>query len=415
VSLKVLISGAGIGGLALAQGLRRSGVSFEVFERDSAVDSRAQGYRIRMDADGDKALRTCLPPDLYNLYQATSCIPATPPTGTFNENLELTYRFPVPPATPSAAASTANPPTSPGPAAHVTVNRHTLRQLLLTDLGDAVHFGATAINVVQDRKSVRVDFANRTSATGDILVAAEGINSPLRQRFLPNAQILDLGMTCIYGRVPLTPDLFASLPETLHAGFTPILGPNRRTMGVGSFRKRMPFADAAGRFAPRAILDPVGDYMMWILVAPRTDVEQATGHSDSPSPAQLHGTAVAFTSGWHPALRRLLTLADINATFAIPIQSSQRVPPWPSSRITFLGDAIHAMTPAGGIGANTALRDAELLSYSLAHADTNSISLDHAIETYEAAMREYAFLSVERSLTSAGYLYQLAQPSRQGA
>ncbi len=98
MSLKVLISGAGIGGLALAQSLRRSGIDVAVFERDAAIDSRAQGYRIRMDADGDSALRTCLPPDLYALYQATSSLPTTPPAAAFNFQFEMVFKFPPLPA-----------------------------------------------------------------------------------------------------------------------------------------------------------------------------------------------------------------------------------------------------------------------------------------------------------------------------
>lgn len=40
----VLIAGAGLGGLALAQALRKQGISYQIFERSTA--SRAQGYAI---------------------------------------------------------------------------------------------------------------------------------------------------------------------------------------------------------------------------------------------------------------------------------------------------------------------------------------------------------------------------------
>jgi len=44
--LHVLIIGAGIGGLTLAQALRKQGISFEIFERDASASARGQGYAL---------------------------------------------------------------------------------------------------------------------------------------------------------------------------------------------------------------------------------------------------------------------------------------------------------------------------------------------------------------------------------
>lgn len=44
----VLILGAGLGGLTLAQSLRKKGVSFEVFERDDDPNARPQGWAIAL-------------------------------------------------------------------------------------------------------------------------------------------------------------------------------------------------------------------------------------------------------------------------------------------------------------------------------------------------------------------------------
>jgi cation diffusion facilitator CzcD-associated flavoprotein CzcO len=44
----VLILGAGIGGLTLAQALRKQGITAEVFERDTSINSRSQGWAIAL-------------------------------------------------------------------------------------------------------------------------------------------------------------------------------------------------------------------------------------------------------------------------------------------------------------------------------------------------------------------------------
>ena len=44
--MHVLIVGAGVGGLSLAQALRKQGISYEIFERDENEQSRFQGWAI---------------------------------------------------------------------------------------------------------------------------------------------------------------------------------------------------------------------------------------------------------------------------------------------------------------------------------------------------------------------------------
>ncbi len=64
---KILIIGAGLGGLALAQGLAKAGLDAAVFERDESPASRPQGYRISIRSLGMNALIALLTPEKMRL------------------------------------------------------------------------------------------------------------------------------------------------------------------------------------------------------------------------------------------------------------------------------------------------------------------------------------------------------------
>lgn len=64
-SLPVLIIGAGISGLLLAQQLRQLNVPFQIFERDSDFSTRGLGWGLTLHWSLS-ALRECLPEDLLS-------------------------------------------------------------------------------------------------------------------------------------------------------------------------------------------------------------------------------------------------------------------------------------------------------------------------------------------------------------
>src|SRR6516162_4171523 len=74
--VRVMIVGAGTGGLCLAQGLKADGIAVEVFERDYSPSDRLQGYRLGVNATGIKALRNCLPDALFKRFLADSARPS---------------------------------------------------------------------------------------------------------------------------------------------------------------------------------------------------------------------------------------------------------------------------------------------------------------------------------------------------
>lgn len=68
---RILIIGAGLAGLSLAQGLKQKNIPFHIFERDTSSGFRAQGYRIRIGGDGAEALKRLLPEKLWDAFEAT--------------------------------------------------------------------------------------------------------------------------------------------------------------------------------------------------------------------------------------------------------------------------------------------------------------------------------------------------------
>ena len=99
-------------------------------------------------------------------------------------------------------------------------------------------------------------------------------------------------------------------------------------------------------------------------------------------------------------LRAMFNRADAASVSMLPVRSAPDLAPWPASRVTLLGDAIHAMSPAGGVGANTALDDAARLAGHLARAVQDG-DLPAALAAYETDMRARANAAVAASSQGA--------------
>jgi salicylate hydroxylase len=135
---------------------------------------------------------------------------------------------------------------------------------------------------------------------------------------------------------------------------------------------------------------------MWALSANRAkfappDLE----HADAPA---LAAAASRPMASWSRAFRDLVGLSDPTTLSCLSIRTSVPVAPWPTGRITLLGDAIHSMTPYRGVGANVAIKDAVRLKRALTAAHRGERDLFAAIRSYEDEMRDYGFRAVQNSL-----------------
>src|SRR5258706_14073159 len=103
------IIGGGIGGLALAQGLKKAGIGVALYERDRTPTDRLQGYRVHISPKGSVALHHCPPPHPLDLLPPPSTPPNPPPP------LLRHPTHPPPPLQPPAPPPPPPPPSPPPP------------------------------------------------------------------------------------------------------------------------------------------------------------------------------------------------------------------------------------------------------------------------------------------------------------
>ncbi|WP_436501780.1 FAD-dependent oxidoreductase [Actinokineospora sp. HUAS TT18] len=382
--MRVLISGGGVGGLCLAQGLQKQGVEAIVFERDPGIEFRNQGYRLYINPDGHGALAACLPSDLYQLFVATSFNPS-PRMAVFDEQLRPRGVTALPPLGRS------NPYDR-----HAAVNRLTLREILANGLPD-LRFSTRIDSYSIGRSKVRVRLADGSTVDGDVLVGADGIRSVVRRQYLPTAGLADIGLRVIYGKISVSTTVREALPEHFLSDlFTAVVGADKKFLGVAPVLYPAPFSEALGRICPGMNLREDHDYLMCLLGA-RREAFDSDDQMQSLGGRNLRHLGVQMIDAWHPLLRELVGQWDENSLFFLRPYSSIPVDPWPPSQITLIGDAIHAMSPALGVGANTALQDAAILSTQLGRTDGTPQSIVEQISHYETSMRDYGFTAVRAS------------------
>src|ERR1043165_5151741 len=164
-TMKVLVIGGGTGGLCLAQGLRQAGVDVQVYERSRTRTERLQGYRVHINPHGATALHDCLPPRLWQRFVDT-CGQSGGAYGFLTERLsELVLIEDELTSGPDAVSS------------HHSVSRITLHQVLSTGLADVLHYDKEFVRYEQNPDgTVTCHFADGSTATGDVMVGADGGN-----------------------------------------------------------------------------------------------------------------------------------------------------------------------------------------------------------------------------------------------
>ena len=303
---KILIVGAGIGGLTAAIALRQAGLSVEVFER--ARELKEIGAGIGLSPNAVRVLK-----HLGLMQQVMNRGTVIEAAAGYTERGATLTRMP---------ANLADVPT-------ICLHRAELQQALLSSLpSDCVHPGEEFVHFQQSSAGVTAHFASGSTAAGDVLIGADGLRSRVRALLVGDGEPVYRGYQCWRGvcNLPASTQLTETFGRGLRVGLVPI--------------------------GPRG--------MAWWCTA--NEPELATDE-----PEGTKAKLLRWFGSWHSPIPEVIGRTDPSAIIKSAMYDRQPVTTWSRERCTVLGDAAHPTTPNLGQGGCMAIEDAGLLARCLAN------------------------------------------------
>ncbi len=332
--MKVIIIGAGPGGLTAALHLHRLGVEVSVHESVRPMKPLGVGINLLPHAVRELTILG-LDPAL-----AAASI-ATGELAYYNKAGSLIWREPR-----GRAAGYHWP--------QYSIHRGRLQMLLydaaVERLGRGqVHTGHHLAGFEQDGAGVTARFTDRTTGEtvgeerGDVLIGADGIHSVVRRAFYPSEATPPFGGRILWRGITEGPP-FLTGKTMIMAGHPDV-----------KFVAYPICPDAAAR--GRALIN-------WIA-------ELQVGGGKAPIPrdwnrlADRAHFAPAFAGMKFDWLDAPALIAGAPEVYEFPLVDRDPVPRWTFDRVTLLGDAAHPMFPIGSNGASQAILDAAALADAL--------------------------------------------------
>ena len=384
-SKPVFIIGAGLSGLALAQGLHQAGIPILVYERHDAQQDLNSGYRIRMDGEAIEGLKGILPAATFDRVMSSTAI-ELPFGGAFGavEGEEREFggiRVPGRPSHENNSNLRAMPGNAP------PIERSLLHLALSTGIEEYITYGKTLDLYASNEQGVKACFTDGSrSEIGSLLVGADGVNSKVVEQLVGSRTWQrDLDFRVIWGRTVITPEVERAVDPLLLHRFRIVIDDSRKP------------DDYAFMVTEAMRYDPPDDKptpnIPWLIAGwgPRF-------HEKLP-PSEL---STKLTAHWKGSFAALLQHQDPAVSIMRDIQTTDPEtgpPQWHANpRVTVVGDAIHPMSVTGGKGASIALKDAVTLASILTKTMSASGWRMEDVASYETTMREYATAAIRGSL-----------------
>lgn len=346
----IVIVGGGIGGLFAANALIANGLKVSVYEQAPALGEVGAGVYIT--------------PNSVRHLQRVGLGAVVEKWGARVGSNSRYFRHDGTPIAPVQVTD------SSGWNATFGMHRADLVDILARALpSDVVHTGHRCTAFQQTGNRARVAFANGVTVEGDVVIAADGIHSELRQYVVPPSRPVFSGSIAYRGMV--SHNLVPDWPS------------GSWLMWLGQAKHFLTYPVRAGELINYVGFVPADEEMKESWSAP--------GDPDA--------LRREFTN-WDSRIGSLLQ--QVQATFRSALYDREPLPTWTRGRLTLLGDAAHAMLPHLGQGANQSIEDGMALATILARVDRKTAPA--ALMAYERLRRERV-AQVQRGARENGLRY----------
>ncbi|QQQ78883.1 FAD-dependent monooxygenase [Saccharothrix sp. 6-C] len=330
---KIVIVGAGMGGLTAAAALGRAGFEVEVYER--ARELRPVGSALSL---------------MSNALTALAAVGVTPEF-TGRSLVFESLRFLTKRGRPIRAIRFGDLARRIGQP-NLAIHRASLQQALLEQASDAkIELGAAATGYTRDGDGVVVAFEDGREVRADVLIGADGFNSAIRRKIAGPERPLD------YDYV-----VWRATPAFRHPKVTHAYAAHYWGRG-----QRFGLVDIGG-----------GDVYWW--GTKNMPAEQAADWRGGKAGVQQ------LYAGWADEVQQVIAATPEEGITSLPAQDRPFLERWGDGPVTLLGDAAHPMLTSLGQGAAIAIEDGAVLAHCLKTIDDPQT----ALRAYEDRRRDRA-------------------------
>jgi salicylate hydroxylase len=356
---KIVIAGAGIGGLCAALALAKRGFEVAVYEQSLQLGEVGAGLQLSPNALHVLQALGIADPVKARAFSPESAVMRHYQTGK-------TY-FTVPlgdAATQKYAAD------------YLHIHRADLHAVLHSECIKSnvdIHLGQAIRSYEQTPQILAVQFDSGESLDVDVLIGSDGIKSKVQ--------------ACMLGQTPAEFTGQVAWRGTVAANKFPkgLIKPNAN-LWVGPGKHFVSYYLRGG------------DLVNFVAVQERTDWQKESWNE----PGDISELQEAF-SGWHPEITELLAATE--SCFLWALFDRQPLNQWTDRNVALLGDACHPMLPFLAQGAAMAIEDSYALAYCLA-SDNNTQT---ALQTYQN-IRLPRTRNIQLNARKNAALYHMSSP-----